>query len=668
MRRSFTAVLGALALTAAAVVAAPVTASAEPGDLDGTFGNCGLLVGAAYAVGPTDGQALIGRSDHKFVSSSNPNGGTVIERLLEDGTPDESFGHAGRVVLPNRWTAALDAADRVLLHQNVRNRITFRRLSDDGTFDSSFGTGGTTTLESKTLGVRVQPRADGKLWVLAGFLYRLLPDGEIDPAFPRFDGLFTRVLPDDTLFTDTFDQQLGESVAVNRFDGDGRLLFSRAITHPPVGDVNTGFRSFYGPRPDGSLVVATVIEYGSSLVRDRVSWSHWFPDGTLDAAFGTAGYRYTNLSNAGRVIFDGDGASFVETSPVIGTLRWTKFTANGDRDRSFGTRSTAGYSLGVPASFETNTVHASARYETFRAMVPQINNTQLDESWFIRTSLASLERGAGLVLQWDGTAWPTRWGTDPGPECPFDTPYWPDDNNARGITTVAGQGGYEVDLFGGIHPFSIGRQHTRPAPATGAPYWPGWDIVRGIAAKSDGTGGYTLDAYGGIHPFHTGSNPQPPPAVRNPYWPGADITRGIALMPDGTSGYILDLYGGIHRFTTPGRRLPPRVVGNPYWPGFDIARGISILDDGTGGYTVDGYGGIHPFALGNHTPPPPPTPGQAVPYLPGVDWVRGFTFIPPKPATVTGTSTSATAPKSGNANALDALVTSNRPTPGREPR
>lgn len=86
-------------------------------------------------------------------------------------------------------------------------------------------------------------------------------------------------------------------------------------------------------------------------------------------------------------------------------------------------------------------------------------------------SLKPLERGAGLVLQWDGGAFPTRWGSDPGPECPFDGPYWPDNDNARGITTVADKGGYEVDLFGGIHPFAIGRQHPSPAAAVGALYW-----------------------------------------------------------------------------------------------------------------------------------------------------------------------------------------------------
>ena len=80
----------------------------------------------------------------------------------------------------------------------------------------------------------------------------------------------------------------------------------------------------------------------------------------------------------------------------------------------------------------------------------------------------------------------------------------------------------------------------------------------------------------------------------------------------------------------------------------------------------DGYGGIHPFALGSHAAPPPPTPSQAVPYLPGVDWVRGFTFIPPKPVAVASAST--TGPVIGTAHTLDALVANRGHTPGRTPR
>ena len=67
-----------------------------------------------------------------------------------------------------------------------------------------------------------------------------------------------------------------------------------------------------------------------------------------------------------------------------------------------------------------------------------------------------------------------------------------------------------------------------PPAATGGPYWPGWNIVRGITLVPGSGGGWVLDGFGGPHPFATtGSEPAPPTA--SPYWPGRDIARGLDL-------------------------------------------------------------------------------------------------------------------------------------------
>jgi hypothetical protein len=55
--------------------------------------------------------------------------------------------------------------------------------------------------------------------------------------------------------------------------------------------------------------------------------------------------------------------------------------------------------------------------------------------------------------------------------------------------------GYVLDGYGGLH--TVGSL----PKASGGPYWPGWDIARGIAAYPNGFGGYELDAFGGLHPF-----------------------------------------------------------------------------------------------------------------------------------------------------------------------
>ena len=75
-----------------------------------------------------------------------------------------------------------------------------------------------------------------------------------------------------------------------------------------------------------------------------------------------------------------------------------------------------------------------------------------------------------------------------------------------------------------------------PPPTAGGPYWPGWDIARGAAVLPNGTGGYILDAFGALHPFSIGAGPLPPAVVDGPYWLGQDIAQGLAIRPDGSGG------------------------------------------------------------------------------------------------------------------------------------
>ena len=169
-------------------------------------------------------------------------------------------------------------------------------------------------------------------------------------------------------------------------------------------------------------------------------------------------------------------------------------------------------------------------------------------------------------------------------------------------------GGYELDGWGGIHPFGVGTG-TKPAYTAGGGYWNGWDIACGIAVLPTGTGGYTIDGWGGLHPFRIGAGANPPAFSGNPYWVGWDIARGIAILPNGQGGYEVDGYGGIHPFSIGGNPMPPAIIGNPYWLGQDMARSITITPDGKGGYVTDRTGTMHPFKIGNSGVAPPATNG-----------------------------------------------------------
>jgi hypothetical protein len=119
--------------------------------------------------------------------------------------------------------------------------------------------------------------------------------------------------------------------------------------------------------------------------------------------------------------------------------------------------------------------------------------------------------GARHAISVNGSATPGVWGYGQiGPD-------WPGFAIARGISIAfelhaesgaAVLGGYVSDAFGRIYPVgqegplgTKGSPTFGTAPAVGAPFWPTWAIARGIGAYPNGYGGYELDGFGGLHPF-----------------------------------------------------------------------------------------------------------------------------------------------------------------------
>jgi hypothetical protein len=196
----------------------------------------------------------------------------------------------------------------------------------------------------------------------------------------------------------------------------------------------------------------------------------------------------------------------------------------------------------------------------------------------------------------------------PGPATAVGGPYWPGWDIARGLAVASdGTGGLVLDGWGGLHPFGLGRS-ALPEPIRTA-YWQGWDIARGVALRHGNRAGYVVDGFGGVHGFALA---------------GGTMARGVALLPDDRGGYVVDAWGGMHPFATAGNPLPPAIRVSQYWPGRDIARGITIRRDGSGGYVVDAWGGMHPFAIGDN-PMPPQSSGN--PYWIGWKIARGTAVL-----------------------------------------
>lgn len=647
-RRSHRAVV---ALIVAAVFAAPAVAHAEPGDLDATYGTCGVV--ASEIPGGDELLDVVPQPDGRVLEVRITLGAWIVTRRRANGTLDPSYGVGGvaRIARPGPtrvWVhARLDPQGRLVLSEEGWINPKVFRLTANGAFDQTFGAGGTVTAPPQVRAPTFFPNGDLAFLVGNHYAIRMNPAGVIDPGWQaNHPGGGTPTFEVGAALADGDYLALGSSY-VYRFDQLGALRpgYPKQLlsTVPGFGTLEGGDARHIIPLPDGGAITAT--DYMSSLpgigrfgglVLRAVR-----PDGTLDPGFGSNGTAFFELASTHTIV----SGHHANGRTWVGVRYWTDLDdepedyggvlvllPDGRADPQFG----VGGRFILRDAVGLTGLRATTKLVTL-GLVGQLANGRL-VSFVLRLRRDALTTGAGLVLDWSGTLWPTRLGTTAPPQCPLDTPFWPDADLARGVTAITGKGGYVVDAYGGLHAFSIGPSRPAPARAVGGPYWPGWDIVRGVAARADGRAGYVLDGWGGLHRFRTPGHALPATTRHGPYWRGFDIARDVALMPDARSGFVLDGYGGLHPFSVDNAPLPPRPRFGPYWYGWDIARGVSILPDGTGGYILDGYGGIHPFALGNRTPPPKPGPGA--PYDTSDDWARGFAFVPP----ITGAADAPAAP------------------------
>lgn len=181
--------LAALALVVGLAVAAP--ASADPGELDPTFGTDGSvpLVGGSplgVVTGPDDGWVAT-TTDFDAATPT-----ITLARFDATGRPDPTFG-GGTVVLDARGAASpddvqvvVDASDRLVVatieERSATLVLRLRRLAPDGSPDATFGEAGeieqyvlADITDVLRLGA-VAPMPDGRL-VVALSLNRVTPDG-----------------------------------------------------------------------------------------------------------------------------------------------------------------------------------------------------------------------------------------------------------------------------------------------------------------------------------------------------------------------------------------------------------------------------------------------------------------------------------------------------------
>lgn len=307
------------------VTAALFVSAGAPGDLDPSFGRGGrVLTKAADGAGANvlllqpDGRILaVGTS----IDGAPGGHDVVVVRYTDDGRIDTSFGGGDGMAIASppgdRATGlagTLQPDGRILVAGQATSEAAFAvaRFLTDGSLDPSFGDQGWTTTpigtRAEARGVAVQP--DGRI-VAAGS--GTTPTGQRTFAVARYDA----------------DGELDHTFG----GGDG-------VARPPVPALVQGASAAAMTlQADGKVLVGGTATTGSGTA---VALARFWPDGSLDEAFGDEGWAV--LSNgaparAGAVGLQLDGKILVAgASTVRGRSAFTviRLLADGTADPTFG--------------------------------------------------------------------------------------------------------------------------------------------------------------------------------------------------------------------------------------------------------------------------------------------------------------------------------------------
>jgi len=363
----------------AAVLALPLAARADPGDLDPSFG-AGGQVTTPILSGYDGASAVVVQPDGKLVAAGhayNTNNDTfALVRYNADGSLDGNFGTGGKVTTPfgigSAASAAVLQADGRLvaagqMFTGSRNQFALVRYLATGGLDSTFGTGGKVgtpigSIDDEASALVVQP--DGKL-VAAGYsdrggnttfaLARYNAAGSLDTSFgtggkvttaigSTDDEVLALVLqPDGKLVAAGFTASAGNTAfALVRYNADGSLDTSFGTG----GKVTTSIGSVDDKaialvlQPDGKLVAAGYSKGGSNIA---FALARYNADGSLDASFGTAGKVTTAVESiddaAFALLLQPDGKLVAAGYANDGSnedFAVVRYSADGSLDASFG--------------------------------------------------------------------------------------------------------------------------------------------------------------------------------------------------------------------------------------------------------------------------------------------------------------------------------------------
>jgi uncharacterized delta-60 repeat protein len=364
--------LVAVALTGALALCVAVSeVSANPGDLDPTFGTGGKVTTAIG--GDKDfAWAVAIQADGRIVAAGETWNGADLDfglvRYNEDGTLDGTFGTGGKVTTDvgggYATAVAIQADGRIVAAGLIDNGVDWDfglvRYNTDGTLDGTFGTGGKVTTDiggSYEYAWAVAIQADGRI-VAAGDAYnganydfalvRYNVDGTLDGTF----GMGGKVITDLGGYDQAYGvaiQADGQIVAAGRTDADFALVRYNA-NGTLDGTFGTGGKvitDFFSHSEEMGLAMAMQAN-GQIIVAGESGWkfalARYNADGALDGAFGMGGKVTTDIGGssgwATAVAIQADGRIVAAGYTLGGSndnFALVRYNADGTLDGTFGT-------------------------------------------------------------------------------------------------------------------------------------------------------------------------------------------------------------------------------------------------------------------------------------------------------------------------------------------
>ncbi len=359
----------------------------QPGTLDKTFGEGGIVIGKNYG-GCND---LLIKKDGKIISigsgaDDGSIGGFMAMRYNTDGTLDISFGDSGKIVtnLDSRGNeglyGALQADGKIVVagyvaQQGDGNNLAVVRYTANGILDSSFGTNGVIVeaigkqYEFPT-GIVIQP--DGKIVVggytedfsddnaepSAIYFVRYNEDGSHDLSFGS-NGIYKEysllpvqsggvaLQPDGKLL-----------IGGNYIVSNGYAFFVKRYTMNGTPDKTFGNNGqathYFLQGSGGSKTYATALQNNGKIIVAGSTYHNTNPyatmvqfnaDGTIDNSFGDQGEAIDTIGDYGSIIYDlalqGDGkivaaVNSLDENTGEEAFAVARYLRNGELDSAFG--------------------------------------------------------------------------------------------------------------------------------------------------------------------------------------------------------------------------------------------------------------------------------------------------------------------------------------------